>query len=73
MISPSWQTVLAAAEISWQTVLAAAEIISADGITDVEIESRVLALVDDPMLVRRLIDCIPEAFGLVFAARICAP
>ena len=43
-----------------------AAIIGADGISDDAIECEVLALSQDPMLARRLIDWIPEAFGLVF-------
>src|SRR5262249_12705685 len=35
-----------------------------------EQERRVLELVEDPMMARRLIDWIPEAFGLVLAAHI---
>jgi hypothetical protein len=42
-------------------------IIGADGISDEEIETQVLALSQDSMLARRLIDWLPEAFGLVFA------
>jgi hypothetical protein len=41
-------------------------IIGADGISDEEIEVQVLALSQDPMLARRLIDWLPEAFGLAF-------
>lgn len=42
-------------------------IIGADGISDEEIETQVLALSQDSMLARRLIDWLPEAFGLAFA------
>lgn len=41
-------------------------IIGADGISDEEVEARVLALAKEPMLARRLIDWVPEAFGIVF-------
>ena len=40
-------------------------IIGADGISEDDIEARVLPLADNAMLARRLIDWPPEAFGLV--------
>jgi hypothetical protein len=43
-----------------------AAILGTDGITDEEIESKVFALAQDSMLARRLIDWIPEAFGIIF-------
>lgn len=45
-------------------------IIGRTGLTENEIESEVLALAQDQMLARRLIDCVPEAFGIVLAAHI---
>ncbi|WP_434026802.1 hypothetical protein [[Pseudomonas] boreopolis] len=41
-------------------------IIGSDGISAEEIETNVLALAKDPMLARRLIDWLPETFGIVF-------
>jgi len=43
-----------------------AAVIGTDGITDEEIETKVLALSQDPMLARRLIDWLPEAFAIAF-------
>lgn len=45
-------------------------IIGRTGVTENEIESEVLALAQDQVLARRLIDCVPEAFGIVLAAHI---
>lgn len=45
-------------------------IIGRTGVTENEIESEVLALAQDQMLARRLIDSVPEAFGIVLAAHI---
>jgi len=42
-----------------------ARIIGADGASDGTVETRVLALVQDPMLARRVIDWLPEAFAMV--------
>jgi hypothetical protein len=42
-----------------------AAIIGSEDITVDDIETRVVVLVQDPMLARRLIDWIPEAFGIV--------
>jgi hypothetical protein len=44
---------------------AAIEIIGKEGITDEEIEERVLALAKDAILARRLIDWLPEILGAV--------
>jgi hypothetical protein len=44
---------------------AAIEIIGEEGISDEEIEERVLALAKDAMLARRLIDWLPEILGAV--------
>ncbi len=51
----------------------AIEILSADGITEDEIETRIAALVSDPMEARRLIDWIPEAFGIVLISHLGKP
>ncbi len=52
------------------TIEAAARIIGADGISDDEIEARVLDLVKDTLLARRLIDWLPETFGAVVVAHL---
>lgn len=41
-------------------------IIGADGILDGDMEACVLAMAKESMLARRLIDWVPEAFGIVF-------
>lgn len=41
-------------------------IMGEDGISDEDLENRVLELCGERMLARRFIDCLPEAFGLVF-------
>jgi hypothetical protein len=46
-------------------LVAAIEIIGEEGISDEEIEERVLALAKDAMLARRLIDWLPEILGSV--------
>jgi len=43
-------------------------IIGRTGITQKEIESEVLALAQDQIVTRRLIDWVTEAFGIVLAA-----
>lgn len=45
-------------------------IMGRSGVTQDEIESEVLAIAHDPMLARRLIDWIVEAFGMVLAAHV---
>lgn len=45
-------------------------ILGVEGIQDEEIESRVAALAMDKMVARRLIDWIPEAFGIVLASHV---
>jgi hypothetical protein len=47
------------------SVRTAMSILVAVGATETEVEARVLAETQDPMLARRLIDWIPEAFGFV--------
>ncbi|WP_228545297.1 hypothetical protein [Burkholderia pseudomultivorans] len=56
--------------VSVDTVLAAAEILGAHPHVDDETEQRVRALVDDDLTMRRLVDIIPEAFGLVVASHL---
>jgi hypothetical protein len=46
----------------------AVAIIGRDGISDEEIEVKVASLVKDPMVARRLIDWLPEAFGMVLVS-----
>jgi hypothetical protein len=53
-----------------ELVAQAVAILGTDGITDAEIESNVLALAQNSMLARRLIDWPPEAFGLVLIPHI---
>lgn len=47
-------------------------IIGRDGISDEEMEALVLSLTQDSMLARRLIDWLPEAFGIVFIPHLAA-
>lgn len=56
--------------VSLELVAQAVAILGTDGITDAEIESNVLALAQESMLARRLIDWPPEAFGLVLIPHI---
>lgn len=49
------------------------EILGTEGITQDVIDTQVGALVADPMEARRLIDWIPEAFGLVLIAHLGKP
>jgi hypothetical protein len=56
--------------VSPELIERTASILGSDGITDEEIESKVLALVQDSMLARRLIDWLPEAFGIIFVPHI---
>jgi len=53
-----------------RTVSTVVEILGISGIAEEDIESQVLALVQNEMFARRLIDCIPEAFGLIFASHL---
>lgn len=46
------------------------DIIGAGSFTDGQIEEKVLALAGDAMTARRLIDWIPEAFGVALARRL---
>lgn len=56
--------------ISEDTIRSAISIIGTQGIEDDQIERDVRALVDDDMSARRLIDWIPEAFGIVLVSYI---
>jgi len=58
--------------ISPELIEHAAAILGTDGITEEEMESKVLALARDSMLARRLIDWIPEAFALVFIPHVAS-
>jgi hypothetical protein len=56
--------------ISHETVHAAIAIIGTSEVDDEQIERDVRALVSDDMTARRLIDWIPEAFGIVLVSHI---
>lgn len=56
--------------VSDEIIALAAEVIGTAGLEEEEIERRVRGLVDDDMTARRLIDWIPEAFGMVMALHI---
>lgn len=53
-----------------ETIRQVIAILGAEGITDGEVEVRVAALVQDSMVARRLIDWIPEAFGIILVSHI---
>ena len=53
-------------QISPDIVDRAIAIVGTEGISNAEIETSMLSLAQDPMLARRLIDWLPEAFALVF-------
>jgi hypothetical protein len=59
-------TTLTMLSVSPELLERTAEILGTDGISDEEIESKIFALAQDFMLARRLIDWLPEAFGIVF-------
>ncbi|SFL32033.1 hypothetical protein [Lysobacter sp. cf310] len=46
----------------------AIDIIGQEGISEDEIERQIAALIDEPMLARRVIDWLPEVFGLVLVS-----
>ncbi|KRA16122.1 MULTISPECIES: hypothetical protein [unclassified Lysobacter] len=46
----------------------AIDIVGQEGVSEDEIERRVAALVEEPMLARRVIDWLPEVFGLVLVS-----
>lgn len=54
--------------VSVETIRQVIAILGAEGITDGEVEVRVAALVQDKMVARRLIDWIPEAFGIILVS-----
>jgi len=56
--------------VSPETVRAAIEILGVCERVDAKVEKRIRALVADDLTVRRLVDVIPEAFGLVLAAHL---
>ncbi|MGU7839327.1 hypothetical protein ACV22V_07665 [Burkholderia sp. AW33-5] len=60
------------APVSINIIVAAVEILGAQECIDDEIENRIRALVRDDTTVRRLVDIIPEAFGLVVASHLPA-
>ena len=45
-------------------------VLGTEGISDDEVEAGVAALAGDELLARRLIDCVPEAFGIVLASHV---
>lgn len=45
-----------------------AAIVGAEGFNDEQLEARLVAFVRDPMLARRLMDWLPEAFGMVLVS-----
>ena len=59
--------------ISDEVVSHAIKILGTDGISEDEIEAQVAALVSDPMEARRLVDWIPEAFGIDLVSRLGKP
>jgi hypothetical protein len=59
--------------ISDDVVSNAIRILGSDGISEDEIEAQVAALVSDPMEARRLVDWIPEAFGMVLVSHLGKP
>jgi hypothetical protein len=56
--------------VSTDTVLAAVELLGAQEQVDDETEKRIRALVEADMTMQRLIDIIPEAFGLVVVSHL---
>lgn len=56
--------------VSTETLQRAIAILGVEGIRDGDVESRVAALAEDKMVAQRLIDWIPEAFGIVLASHV---
>ena len=56
--------------VSTETLAKAVEILGEDSISSEELESRIGALVGDAATGRRLIDWIPEAFGVVLVSHL---
>jgi hypothetical protein len=59
--------------ISQETISAAVNVLGADDISEDQIEARIAELVSDPMEARRLVDWIPEAFGMVLVSHLGKP
>ncbi len=59
-------------EIGPGLVEAAADILGDPHLGEAEIEARMLALAKSPMTARRLVDCVPESFGLLLIAHLGA-
>ena len=57
-------------EIEPGLVEAAFEILGDARLEETEIETRMLALAKNPLTARRLVDCVPEAFGLLLIAHL---
>jgi hypothetical protein len=45
-------------------------ILGVEGISESEVESGIASFTGDTMVARRLIDCVPEAFGIVLASHV---
>ncbi len=56
--------------IAPEIVERAVQILGTEGISEDDIEAQIAVLVSDPMEARRLIDWIPEAFGIVLVAHL---
>ena len=56
--------------VTHETLQEAVAILAIDGISDEEIESKVGGLVSEPMVAKRLIHWIPEAFAMAFISHI---
>jgi hypothetical protein len=56
--------------VSSELIERTAEVLGTDGISEEEIESKVFAFAQDSILARRLIDWLPEAFGIIFIPHI---
>ena len=48
----------------------AVAILGSEGISDGDVESGIASFADNKLVARRLIDCIPEAFGIVLASHV---
>ena len=57
-------------EVEPGLVAAAVEILGDPRLDETEIEARMLALAKNPLTARRLVDCVPEAFGLLLIAHL---
>lgn len=54
--------------VSEELLLKAIDVIGRDGISDDEIEVEILVLAQEQMLARRLIDWLPEIFGIILVS-----